>query len=330
MNGSLKKSSKILYGVCSCIIVLMVICYFGVSNSKGTYSATPTCDNGTTPKKISGKYYCCASGYNAISTSSGVKCIVNGYTASDLNTSNNTCTKSATESTTKISSKSSSGAAVTTIYTCTADGKAEVAKKLGYNSDECSCTSVTVGLTGTAPTSISVTCKKTQPICTIGVRQTLDGDSSDNDREYACYNRNDTDGTRVWTNAPSSTWTKNNIASADSCKDCYKCIVDEKVSYYMGTISNDNCFFYSHNNCPSSGTPAPTPPDSQPPTSKPSSTPGSTPSSNVDENPKTDSTPSSNVDDNPKTGSVAIFMVWIIALGTLIYSFVYFKQSKFE
>ena len=37
-----------------------------------------------------------------------------------------------------------------------------------------------------------------------------------------------------------------------------------------------------------------------------------------------------NVESNPKTGSVAIFMVWIIALGTLVYSFVYFKQSKFE
>ena len=87
---------------------------------------------------------------------------------------------------------------------------------------------------------------------------------------------------------------------------------------------------YSHNNCPSSGTPAPTPPDSQPPTSKPSSTPSSSSSSKSSSSSTVLTSSSSNVDDNPKTGSVAIFMVWVIALGTLIYSFVYFKQSKFE
>lgn len=39
---------------------------------------------------------------------------------------------------------------------------------------------------------------------------------------------------------------------------------------------------------------------------------------------------SSTVTENPKTGSIAIFMVWVIAIGTLIYSIAYFKQSKFE
>ena len=33
---------------------------------------------------------------------------------------------------------------------------------------------------------------------------------------------------------------------------------------------------------------------------------------------------------NPQTGSIAIFMVWVIALGALVYSFFYFKQSRFE
>lgn len=79
--------------------------------------------------------------------------------------------------------------------------------------------------------------------------------------------------------------------------------------------------------CSSSGggggsiTPDPTPDPTPTPTSKPST---STPT-----NPPT-STPSSNVDENPKTGSIAIFMVWVIAIGTLIYSIAYFKQSKFE
>lgn len=48
--------------------------------------------------------------------------------------------------------------------------------------------------------------------------------------------------------------------------------------------------------------------------------------------PSTSSNPpsSSTVTENPKTGSIAIFMVWVIAIGTLIYSIAYFKQSKFE
>lgn len=50
----------------------------------------------------------------------------------------------------------------------------------------------------------------------------------------------------------------------------------------------------------------------------PSSTPSSTSSS------------SSDIDENPQTGSIAIFMVWVIALGALVYSFFYFKQSRFE
>ena len=59
MNGSLKKSSRILYGVCSCIIVLMVICYFGVSNSKGTYSTDYTYSCGTGWTLSSDKQKCC-------------------------------------------------------------------------------------------------------------------------------------------------------------------------------------------------------------------------------------------------------------------------------
>lgn len=57
MNGSLKKSSRTLYGVCLCIIVLMVMCYFGVSLSKkGTYGAC----SGTI---VGSCCYNCPSGY---------------------------------------------------------------------------------------------------------------------------------------------------------------------------------------------------------------------------------------------------------------------------
>ena len=68
------------------------------------------------------------------------------------------------------------------------------------------------------------------------------------------------------------------------------------------------------------------------PSSNPSnpnpSTPGSSTPGSSTPNPSNPS--SSNVDKNPQTGSVAIFVVWVIALGMLVYSFIYFKQSKFE
>lgn len=75
---------------------------------------------------------------------------------------------------------------------------------------------------------------------------------------------------------------------------------------------------------PSNPSSNPSTPSSNP--SIPSSTPSSKPSTSTPS-----STPSSStVTENPKTGSVAIFMVWVIAIGTLIYSIAYFKQSKFE
>ena len=91
MNGSLKKSSKILYGVCSCIIVLMVICYFGVSNTKGTYSATIcyACTNGGSTfystSKIPGVNCTqtdnskCQSSSSSSSSSSQSCCVKNGF-----------------------------------------------------------------------------------------------------------------------------------------------------------------------------------------------------------------------------------------------------------
>lgn len=69
------------------------------------------------------------------------------------------------------------------------------------------------------------------------------------------------------------------------------------------------------------GSPSPSSPSSPSNPSSPSipsSTPSSMPSS------------SSNIDKNPPTGSIAIFMVWVIALGAIVYSFFYFKQSRFE
>lgn len=44
----------------------------------------------------------------------------------------------------------------------------------------------------------------------------------------------------------------------------------------------------------------------------------------------TPSNPNQNVTENPKTGSIAIFLIWIIGIGMVIYSFVYFRESKME
>ncbi len=69
------------------------------------------------------------------------------------------------------------------------------------------------------------------------------------------------------------------------------------------------------------GSSSPSSPSSPSNPSSPS-IPSSTPSSM--------SSSSSDIDENPQTGSIAIFMVWVIALGALVYSFFYFKQSRFE
>lgn len=81
--------------------------------------------------------------------------------------------------------------------------------------------------------------------------------------------------------------------------------------------SNFNSSGNDYEYCVKCGGSSPSPSSPSSP-SIPSSTPSSTPSS------------SSNIDKNPQTGSIAIFMVWVIALGALVYSFFYFKQSRFE
>ena len=90
--------------------------------------------------------------------------------------------------------------------------------------------------------------------------------------------------------------TSNNVASH---------VYTSNVTYYClagSSIANKNC----NGPRPSSSI------------SSSSSTPSSsTPSS---------STPSSSVPENPSTGVTAIYMVWIIGLGALIYSIAYFRK----
>ncbi len=93
--------------------------------------------------------------------------------------------------------------------------------------------------------------------------------------------------------------TSNNIASHVYTSD---------VTYYClagSSLANKNCN-------------GPRPSSSIPSSSTPSSS-SSTPSS---------STPSSSASENPPTGVTAIYMVWIIGLGALIYSIAYFRKLK--
>lgn len=99
--------------------------------------------------------------------------------------------------------------------------------------------------------------------------------------------------------------TSNNIASHVYTSD---------VTYYClagSSLANKNC----NGSRPSSSIPSSS---STPSSSTPSSS-SSTPSS---------STPSSSEPENPPTGVTAIYMVWIIGLGALIYSITYFRKLK--
>lgn len=111
--------------------------------------------------------------------------------------------------------------------------------------------------------------------------------------------------------------TYNNSATEDTVGNVSACC---SAKGYMWVGENFTSSGYGNEYClvceGSSGGTTPTNPDKPDNPSNPSSTPSSTPS-----NP-------SNITDNPKTGSVAIFLVWIIALGTLVYAGVYFKQAR--
>ena len=71
-NKSIKNQSSILITCISCIVLLLTLCYFGVSGTKGTYSYSASdyeCSNGSTPFYASslGKYVCAKSTYNTSS-----------------------------------------------------------------------------------------------------------------------------------------------------------------------------------------------------------------------------------------------------------------------
>ena len=119
--------------------------------------------------------------------------------------------------------------------------------------------------------------------------------------------------------------TYNNSATEDSAGNVRACCA---AKGYVWVSENFTSSGYGYEYCIVCGGDSSGGGSSTNPSNPSSSTPGSsTPGSST---PNSSNPSSSNVDKNPQTGSVAIFIVWVIALGMLVYSFIYFKQSKFE
>lgn len=372
MNGSLKKSARTLYVVCACIIVLMVICYFGVSNSKGTYSAddnyTYSCGSGWTLS--SDKQKCCFGVWAAegICCASGYPYYVNGK----CNTKSDGTGSSIGRATIAASTKtlvSTSGACYTAAhmyqwFTSKPSGswtKVERSQssckgcESGYtlNDDgECVLSSGTVSAagcytaaymyqwfdnkpSGDAWTKVSVTkenCKGCVPGYTLNDDEECVLTSSPS-HCYICLGTSGSVSTGgTYKQSTSSPGTNCHLTSSTTCSGTpvakkYECTLTDNskvcvTAYDSAWASAD--VGETGTSCKEVTSCSPTPGGG------PTSGGGTNPPSSSSSSSTTLSSSSSNVDDNPKTGSVAIFIVWVIALGTLIYSFVYFKQSKFE
>lgn len=415
MNGSLKKSSKILYGVCSCIIVLMVICYFGVSNSKGTYSAVTTvskdCSSyGSNYIKVNG--WCCPLAYSAAAeggacyaniTHKGKMCMPDNSCISGVTKINSCCTggqvlkcpdgyvansdgscsskneSSENDSSTKVScsnvisggcgqstitstnpnytsctingttyyySKSTGGTCLDTTegytytyYNYTKTGSTQVSctrqyVNCDYDAQKEDCSDLGGTLNGTTCNIYSSGCKSDTFNCDSNVATTSNC--------YICLGTSGSVSTGgTYKQSTSSPGTNCHLTSSTTCSGTpvakkYECTLTDKskvcvtaydsawASAYVGETGTSCKEVTSCTSTPGGGN------TGGGGTTTPSSSSSSKPSSSSSLTGPGSPTPSSNVDDNPRTGSVAIFMVWIIALGTLIYSFVYFKQSKFE
>lgn len=397
MDCDLKKKSKTLYGVCICIIVLMVICYFGVSNTKGTYSAG-TCpsgyeDNGTncsykveayydynratssdpsapctmggTGKFISCsekktydddgeeviKYYCvgtcyvnyvsdgrcykanhrylwsttnpgssymevsnisqsdctgCESGY---SENADGDCVANQLSSSVTLTFMNGSTEVKSQSCTIPSgaSKCSSDIIAPGAQTKTGDTTGEYTFNGWGEKDGCETGSYT------ANAAFAPSVSKTYYACYR--KSSNDVTSSDFDSSKCTYSSLYTvTRDERYLNCKYTNITYNNSATENIVGNVSACCRNKGYTWVAENFTSSG---YGNEYCIVCG-----------------SSSGGGNNGGGDSNPDNPSNPSggngNNVSENPQTGSVAIFMVWIIALGTLVYSFVYFKQSKFE
>lgn len=384
MNGSLKKSARTLYGVCACIIVLMVICYFGVSNSKGTYSVADSCKSFNVPsgqcgddeiRSTNGSLYCAGYTYTkrtmvkCSTTEDGIVVEYTWYKYSKSGTTEAACYVANNKYQWFESNPGSPWKKSPLIHDkCTGC----VAGYVENNDGDCISASREVTITfkngDTIVKSESCTIPAGSQACINDIVAPVAQTSSDENKVfngwgeskeckngtytanaalrpavskiyYACYRESasddkpssDFDSSKCtysslytvtrderYLNCKYTNITYNNSATEDTSGNIKACCTNKGYTWVSENFTSSG---YGNEYCIVC-----------------TSTPGggntggggtTTPSSSSLTGPGSP-TPSSNVDDNPKTGSVAIFMVWVIALGTLIYSFVYFKQSKFE
>ena len=277
MKENVKNTTKALYTMCICLIVVMGILFLGNSLTKGTYSAavTPELDpsspssssssSSSSTKCDAGKYFStsrnkcvtCTAGYYCEGGTTGQKICPKGSYCQAGSTKPESCGTGMTTTTEGMDEKSDcvAGETVYKITLMRAEG----------NQIMTTCDTGTDGKI--------VSCKKSPgSICGTWTTEPL--------------KNNTQGGTEITSEALMSK------------------VFTSKVTYYCKAGTS------IHPENPS----------------KPSNPSNPSSNSSTSSNPPSSST----VTENPKTGSVAIFMVWVIAIGTLIYSIAYFKQSKFE
>lgn len=360
MKENVKNTTKALYTMCICLIVVMGVLFLGNSLTKGTYSASlcpgKYVDNGTNCSYYIEAYY------NIDKTGENAPCTYNG--------------KGTFLSCSETKVLNDDGIIVENKYKCV--GTCYVSYTSPTPTGKCYIANNRYLWSTSKPSKYSEASGVSQSDChgcKVGYTENNNGDcvvTSSGTSGAGCYNVGNAQGNHyVWLDKAPSHGTlvaDSYCESKDNKKYTYKfynkdgsvslgvktCIVNQSTGSCTTAITPPSCSgqWSYQENCPTNsvkvgpnffankddsgnfynligdssfyccdgdstgggGGDIPDPIPNPPTTSSTSSNPPS----------------SSTVTENPKTGSIAIFMVWVIAIGTLIYSIAYFKQSKFE
>lgn len=396
MKENVKNTTKALYTMCICLIVVMGVLFLGNSLTKGTYSAGTVLTKNTKYCSKSGYVLngskCCPSGYGLYN--GGVSCCPSGYSwsSNDL-----ICVNSSGKqinATAAVAASTCKAGNILNGNTCTANPSSSSSGGTSggncpggqfYFEQSLSCLDCVAGTYCKAGSTQGTPCpegfycpaKSSYPMeCPSDKPKSKAYSKSINDcyaSSTSCENKSQGEcagkyGASNCVMDSNGCWVKKSTTDTSGKKYTYKfynkdgsvllgvktCTVNQSTGLCTTAITPPSCSgqWSGQKNCPTnsvkvgpnffgntdnligdsswyccegssgSDSSSSTPPIPEPPTTSSTSSnpPTSTPTS----------TPSSNVDENPKTGSIAIFMVWVIAIGTLIYSIAYFKQSKFE
>lgn len=310
MKENVKDTTKALYTMCICLIVVMGVLFLGNSLTKGTYSASlcpgKYVDNGTNCSYYIEAYY------NIDKTGENAPCTYNGK-GTFLSCSETKVLNDDGEYEYRFK-------CVGTCY-LNYDSSASTGKCYMANNRYLWSTSKPNGYSEVSGVSQS-NCKG----CASGYVEDNEGDcvKSADKYTYKFYNKDGSVslGEKTCT-VSQSTGLCTTTITPPSCsgqwsgqKNCPTNSVKVGSNFFGNTdnLIGDSSWYCCDGDSTGGGGDIPGPIPNPPTTSSTSSNPPS----------------SSTVTENPKTGSIAIFMVWVIAIGTLIYSIAYFKQSKFE